>query len=263
VAGRFYPREPDALEHLVESLLSGSGAPVAQSVIALLAPHAGFRYSGGVAGAVYREVRVPSRVILLGPNHTGYGPPLSLWDKGAWELPGARITVDESLARSLQECLPDLLPDEAAHRHEHALEVQLPFLRARRENLLITPIVVGVDRLEALQRLGQGMARVLRQLRDEFLLVISSDMTHYESAQVAWRKDHKAVSAMEAIDPEELHRVVMHEGISMCGIAPAVAGLTAARELGARKGRLIRYAHSGEVTGDHAAVVGYAGMVFW
>jgi MEMO1 family protein len=263
VAGRFYPGEPDALEKLVAGLLSGSDSSVPQRVIALLAPHAGYRYSGGVAGAVYRSVRVPSRVILLGPNHTGYGPPLSLWDKGIWELPGFRIGVDERLARSLRENLPDLISDEAAHLHEHALEVQLPFLRLLREDLLITPIVVGIDRLQILQNFGQGMARVLRELEDEVLLVISSDMTHYESAEVARSKDHRAVAAMEALSPEQLHQVVRREGISMCGVAPAVAGLVAARELGAKTGRLIRYAHSGEITGDNDSVVGYAGMVFW
>ena len=262
VAGRFYPGEPDALESLVKRLLNDTGETVARGVVALLAPHAGFQYSGEVAGAVYREVKVPSRVILLGPNHTGFGPPLSVWDRGTWELPGSPIRVDESLAKALLETCPDLTADESAHRYEHAIEVQLPFLRARREQMSITPLIVGTDRMETLRNLGECVARVLGSLKDEVLLVISSDMTHYEPAESARRKDHLAVAAMEALSPEDLLRVVRDERVSMCGFAPAVAGLVAARQLGARSGRLVRYAHSGEITKDDESVVGYAGMVF-
>jgi MEMO1 family protein len=262
VAGRFYPGEPDVLERLVAKLLVNTSAGEPQRAIALLAPHAGWVYSGAVAGAVYACVRIPDRVVLLGPNHTGLGPPLSLWDRGAWEVPGGRVPVDEEMAKALKSSCVDLIPDQSAHRYEHCLEVQIPFLRACAQHLRVTPVVVGTTQIQNLALLGNGLAEAIRKSGEDILIVISSDMTHYESAQIAEKKDRMAISAMETLDAEELHRVVQREGISMCGYAPAVAGLLACRELGARIGRLVRYAHSGEISGDSSSVVGYAGMVF-
>ena len=262
VAGRFYPGEPEVLERLVAKLLTRTSAGEPQRAFALLVPHAGWIYSGAVAGEVYACARIPDRVVLLGPNHTGLGPPLSLWDRGAWEYPGARVQVDEEMAKALKSSCADLIPDQSAHRYEHCLEVQLPFLCARAPNLSITPVVVGTTRLDLLKGLADGLADAIRKIGEEVLIVISSDMTHYEPAAIAEKKDRWAVAAMEALDAEELHRVVRHEGISMCGYAPAVAGLLTGHELGARVGRLIRYSHSGEVSGDSSSVVGYAGMVF-
>jgi MEMO1 family protein len=263
VAGRFYPGEPEILRRLVTDLLAGATAAEGlQSAIALLVPHAGYVYSGGVAAAVFSAVQVPERVILLGPNHTGMGPPLSLWDRGAWEFPGGRVPVEEDIGGRLKEECPELIPDPSAHRYEHSLEVQVPFLAARRPSVRIVPVVVGTTRKEPLEMLGRALASVIRGSKEEVLMVISSDMTHYEPAREAERKDLLAIGAMEAIDGESLQRVVKREGISMCGYAPAMAGLAAARNLGARKGRLVRYAHSGQVSGDDDSVVGYAGMIF-
>lgn len=262
VAGRFYPGEPEVLERLAAKLLASPVVGGPQCATALLAPHAGWIYSGAIAGAVYASVIVPSRVILVGPNHTGLGPPLSIWDRGAWLIPGGRFDVDEEMASALKEACPELIPDVSAHRYEHCLEVQLGFLKMRREDVRITPIIVGTARIDALRALGEGIARTVGGSGVQVLVVISSDMTHYEPADVTERKDRMAVAAMERLDPEELERVVNRERISMCGFAPAVAGLVAARLLGARSGSLIRYAHSGEVSGDASSVVGYAGMVF-
>jgi AmmeMemoRadiSam system protein B len=263
VAGRFYPGEPEILRRLVTDLLAGATAAEGlQPAIALLVPHAGYVYSGGVAAAVFSAVQVPERVILLGPNHTGMGPPLSLWDRGAWEFPGGRVPVEEDIGGRLKEECPELIPDPSAHRYEHSLEVQVPFLAARRPSVRIVPVVVGTTRKEPLEMLGRALASVIRGSKEEVLMVISSDMTHYEPAREAERKDLLAIGAMEAIDGESLQRVVKREGISMCGYAPAMAGLAAARNLGARKGRLVRYAHSGQVSGDDDSVVGYAGMIF-
>jgi MEMO1 family protein len=262
VAGRFYPGEPEVLDTLVAKLLVSASAGEPQRAIALLVPHAGWIYSGAVAGAVYASVRIPDRVVLLGPNHTGLGPPLSVWDRGEWEVPGARVPVDEEMARTLKSSCADLLPDQSAHRYEHCLEVQLPFLRARAPHLRVTPVVVGTTRIDSLRGLADALAEAIRRIGEEILIVISSDMTHYEPAPEAQKKDRLAVAAMEAVDAEELYRVVRQEGISMCGYAPAVSGLLTSRELGARVGRLVRYSHSGEVSGDSTSVVGYAGMTF-
>jgi len=262
VAGRFYPGEPEVLERLAAKLLASPAEGEPRRATAVLAPHAGWIYSGATAGAVYASVIVPIHVILVGPNHTGVGPPLSLWDRGTWEIPGGHIPIDEQMAAVLKESCPDLIPDISAHRYEHCLEVQLGLLKMRREDLRITPVVVGTTRPEAVDALGEALVRTVQASPEPALIVISSDLSHYEPAPTAERKDRMAIAAMEALDSRELRRVVQRERISMCGFAPAVCGLMAARRLGARSGRLIRYSHSGEVSGDDSSVVGYAGMVF-
>ena len=261
VSGRFYPEDPGELKVMVERFL----APPARDVrpaVALMVPHAGFVYSGMVAGDTYRRIEVPARVLLMGPNHTGLGPPLSLWDAEDWAMPWGRVAVDLDLCDSLKGHCAALVSDRQAHLREHCLEVQLPFLWARRPGARIAAIVVGTSALEDLRELGRGLAAAVSESPDPILIVISSDMTHYETADAAARKDRMALETMERLDAESLHRRVREERISMCGFAPAVAGLVAARELGARSGKVARYAHSGDVTGDLHSVVGYAGMVF-
>jgi AmmeMemoRadiSam system protein B len=261
VSGRFYPENPDELHDMVERFLAPP-APEVRPAVALMAPHAGFVYSGMVAGDTYRRVEVPARVVLMGPNHTGLGPPLSLWDAEDWAMPWGHVAVDPDLCASLKRHCAPLVSDRQAHRREHCLEVQLPFLWARRPGVRIAAIVVGTSALEDLRELGRGLAAAVSRSPDPILIVISSDMTHYETADAAARKDRRALEAMERLDAENLHRRVREERISMCGFAPAVAGLVAARDLGARSGKVARYSHSGDVTGDLDSVVGYAGMVF-
>jgi len=261
VAGHFYPADPEALGEMVASFLpSPPGTPEKAAV--LMAPHAGFIYSGKVAGATYGRVAVPRRIILLGPNHTGRGAPLSIWDRGEWQMPWGPVPVDTALCESLKRHCASLSSDFEAHLREHCLEVQIPFLQRRCKSFRFAPIVVGTSRLEELRTFGQGVAMAVRESEEDVLIVISSDMTHYEPAEEAARKDRLALERMESVDPEGLHRVVREKGITMCGVAPAVAALFAARELGTHSGRLVSYARSGEVSGDFLEVVGYAGMVF-
>jgi AmmeMemoRadiSam system protein B len=190
------------------------------------------------------------------------GEPLSIWDRGSWDMPGGTVRVDEELCASLSRKCPGLISDAQAHLREHCLEVQVPFLQHRRHSLRIAPVVVGTSRLETLRLLGEAVAATIQEARSPVLVVVSSDMTHFESAEVAAAKDRMALERMELLDAEGLHRVVREESISMCGFAPAVAGMVAARELGATSGRLVLYSHSGEVSGDTKELVGYAGMVF-
>lgn len=262
VAGRFYPGEPETLARVVGSLLASSPPEGVAPAVAAMVPHAGYVYSGGVAGRVYAALRIPSRVVLLGPNHTGRGPALSLWDGGAWRIPGGEISMDEAMGRELHERIPEIRPDQAAHTAEHCLEVQLPFLAACTAGLRITPLVIGTSRREVLAPLAEALADAVKASGEEVLLILSSDMTHYEPAEAAQRKDGLAIAALEALDDQALERVVAAERISMCGYAPVLAGILAARRLGACAGRLVSYDHSGSVSGDLASVVGYAGMTF-
>jgi AmmeMemoRadiSam system protein B len=260
VAGSFYPADPAELQAAVAECLSADVPRI--PALALLAPHAGYIYSGPCAGKVYSSVELPERIVVLCPNHTGFGAPLAIRSGGSWQTPLGEVPVDEDLAAALKRADPDIREDGEAHRREHALEVQLPFLQVLRPEFRLTPICVGTHRHDQLERLGEALASVIREADERILIVISSDMSHYIAAERARELDGRAIAAMEAMDPGGLHDVVHREGISMCGIAPAVAGLFGARRLGARKGRLIAYTNSGDRTGDYSEVVAYAGLVF-
>jgi hypothetical protein len=225
-----------------------------------MVPHAGYLYSGRVAAATFAAIRLPRRFVLLGPNHTGLGQPIAIMDEGSWSLPAGEAEIDASLAAAVLQACGAARRDEAAHRREHALEVQLPFLQRLAERFRFVPICVGTLELEALLDLGRGVAEAIRGAGEEALIVISSDMSHYLPASTAERLDRRALERVLAIDPQGLHRVVLSEDISMCGIAPAVAGLEAARRLGAASARLVAYSNSGERSGDFESVVGYAGV---
>jgi hypothetical protein len=260
VSGSFYPSRPDELRALLAEMTAPAGA--AREAIAVLVPHAGYIYSGAVAGRVYASVRLPRRYVILCPNHTGWGTPLSINLGGSWRTPLGEVPVDAELAADLAGRCGLLRDDARAHAREHSLEVQLPFLQHLAGEFRFVPVCVGTHDLPALLEFGEAIAGAVRNCPDPVLVVISSDMTHYEPAEVARQKDRRAIERIEALDASGLHERVHGEGISMCGIAPAVAGIAAARGLGARRAELVRYANSGDVSGDFDRVVGYAGMVF-
>ena len=259
VAGQFYPRNAASLVADIHSYLT----PATEPILALgcVVPHAGYMYSGHVAGAVYARLQIPARCILLCPNHTGLGPPLSIMAHGAWETPLGTVPIDSELAATLVAQFPLLTEDSDAHRAEHAIEVQLPFLQSKRPQFRFVPIAIGTRQYEALERLGQVIGEVVAALHEPVLVLASSDMNHYESDAVTRVKDHKAIERVLALDPRGLYDVVTNEDISMCGYGPTVAMLTAAQHLGATKAELIKYATSGDVSGDRNMVVGYAGVV--
>jgi MEMO1 family protein len=259
VAGKFYPREPAALTTELNRYLKPTAPPA--PAIGCIAPHAGYVYSGAVAGAVYSAIEVPQHCIILCPNHTGQGVPLSIMISGAWETPRAVAHIDAPLAHALQTRLPALTEDSAAHRTEHAIEVQLPFLEARHPGLTFVPIVLGTSHFDTLHALGEAIAVVIAAQPDPILIVASSDMNHYENDRITRVKDRKAIDRILALDPRGLFDVIMREDISMCGFGPAVVMLTAAKKLGATSAELIRYATSGDASGDRDMVVGYAGIV--
>jgi MEMO1 family protein len=263
VAGRFYPSEPDALAASIRDYLE----PVPQPVKALgvIVPHAGYMYSGHVAGAVYARLDLPPRSIILCPNHTGLGTPLSIMKQGAWQTPLGDMQIDEELSEALMAADPYLQDDASAHRLEHAIEVQVPFLQHIQQiggaSGRFVPITIGTSNWGRLEQLGGAMASVLRDAGQSTLIIASSDMNHYESDAVTRVKDKKAIDRILALDAPGLYDVVRRENISMCGYGPAVAMLTAANLLGARRAELVKYATSGDVSLDFDHVVGYAGLV--
>ncbi len=266
VAGRFYPANAQRLRAEVETFITPPATPgpdVAEAKIAAIgciAPHAGYVYSGAVAGALYRRLRLPRRCVILCPNHTGQGEPLAIMSEGAWHTPLGDAPIDEEIATELKAATPLLIEDPEAHQYEHALEVQLPFLQILRPDFRFVPIAVGTSNFESLNALGEAMAAVLAELAEPVLIVASSDMNHYENDAITRTKDRRAIEQVLALDPRGLYETVRQGQISMCGYAPATIMLTAARKLGATKAELIRYATSGDVSGDRDTVVGYAGI---
>jgi len=259
VAGRFYPARPEVLMRDVQSYLATVGEKI--EAAGCVVPHAGYMYSGHVAGAVYARLFLPDRFIILCPNHTGMGQPLAIMSEGAWDTPLGQAEIDHALAMELRNADRHISEDSAAHRAEHALEVQLPFLQALRQKFRFVPIAVGVGSYEPLAELGDAIARTVAAQGGNILIIASSDMNHYEPDAITRVKDRKAIEQMLKLDPKGLFDVVVNEDVSMCGYGPAVAMLTAAKGLGAQSAELIKYATSGDVSGDRDAVVGYAGVV--
>jgi hypothetical protein len=266
VAGRFYPANAQHLRAKVETYTTAPAAAAAETTIRALGcvvPHAGYMYSGHVAGALYRRLELPRRYVILCPNHTGKGEPLAIMSEGAWHTPLGDATIDGELATQLKSNMPLLSEDSEAHRFEHALEVQLPFLQVLAPGFRFVPITVGTSNFEALSALGVVIANALATQQKPFLLIASSDMNHYESDDVTRIKDRRAIDQLLALEPRGLYDVVHQENISMCGYGPAVVMLTAARKLGATQAELIRYATSGDISGEKDMVVGYAGIAVW
>jgi AmmeMemoRadiSam system protein B len=274
VAGRFYPGHPEELLREVREFTSPGKIPIATGRIAAIgcvAPHAGYIYSGGIAGAVYSRLEIPERCVILCPNHTGKGRPLAIMANTTWQTPLGEVAADADMGARLLRRFPALQEDSAAHRAEHAIEVQLPFLQAQQPALNIVPIAIGTSDFDVLRGLGEALADVIADRREEdrreedqdekVLIIASSDMNHYESDEITRVKDHKAIKRVLAMDARGLWEVVMNEDISMCGFGPTIVMLTAAKLLGATSATLVKYATSGDVSGDYESVVGYAGII--
>jgi MEMO1 family protein len=262
VAGQFYPANPKELAAQVKRLTENEQAEKKLRVRACLVPHAGYMYSGAVGGAVFAKVFLPRKILLLGVRHYPRGEPLAILSEGAWRTPLGDVPIDAPLATALRRECPLLREDSVAHSQEHSLEVELPFLQCLAPGFSFVPVAVGTLRFEELAETGEGIARVLRQSDEEILVVTSSDMNHYEDDQVTRTKDRKAIDRLLQLDAKGLYDLCRAEKISMCGLGPAITMLTAMNSLGATKAELLRYATSGDISGDRGAVVGYAGMVF-
>ncbi len=261
VAGRFYPHDPKVLREEVHTYLSQSSKQKPVRAIGCIAPHAGYMYSGHVAGAVFAALEIPPLCLVMCPNHTGVGRALAIVCEGAWETPLGDVPIDYSFAAALKQRCPLLQEDSTAHRSEHAAEVELPFLQVRQPQLKFVPIALGTSRFDVLEQLGEAIADVIAAQDDPVLIVASSDMNHYESDAITRVKDHSAIEPILALDARTLYDVVTQQNISMCGFGPAVAMLTAAKKLGATSAELVKYATSGDISGDLDTVVGYAGVV--
>ncbi len=263
VAGQFYPAQLSELNSEISSYLDIK-APK-QNVLACVMPHAGYMYSGPVAGAVVSRINIPDKVVLLGPNHTGQGVAFSLMSQGAWKTPLGEVTIDSNLAEGILSGSDYLQEDSLAHLYEHSLEVELPFLQYCRKDFQIVPICFASADLKALRSIGLSLAETIKKMniRESTLIVASSDMTHYEPQKEVEKKDKLAIEAMLELDEDKLSQRIAEFGITMCGFAPVIAMLACVKSLGARKAELVKYQTSGAASGDFSSVVGYAGLIFY
>jgi hypothetical protein len=259
VAGRFYPGDEKTLRLALQE--ASESIPIyKKKVIAAVSPHAGYVYSGAVAAKTIGQIEIPETVILLGPNHTGQGVPVSL-STATWKMPMGDVPVDQEIAQDLLAETDYVNADELAHRYEHSLEVQIPFLQMYQPKLSIVPLTISHVSYAVLDEIGLALSEVIRRSKKEVLILASSDMTHYESREAANKKDHYVLKKLADMDPNILYRSVIAQHISMCGIMPVTIALVAAIELGATKTELVQYTDSGAITGDTEQVVGYAGVL--
>jgi MEMO1 family protein len=262
VAGRFYPSDPTELSALVKKFTETDVNHPAMAVRACLVPHAGYVYSGHVTGAVLGSIELAKKILVLGVRHYPRGEAVAILSSGAWRTPLGDALIDEPLAEALKKVCPLLREDSVAHSGEHSLEVQVPFLQVLAPGFTFVPVALGTVRFESLVSVGEAIARVLENSKDSVLLLTTSDLNHYEDDTTTRIKDRKAIDKLLALDPSGLYDTCRDEKISMCGLGPAVAMLTALNALGVMRAELVKYATSADVSGDRSAVVGYAGMVF-
>jgi AmmeMemoRadiSam system protein B len=246
---------------MVDGFLGRAEAGQEDQTLLAMVPHAGYVFSGGVCGKTLGAANLAPTVLLLGPNHTGRGERFALWPDGAWHIPGGSLPVNTGLAEALLDADPAVKADVSAHTGEHSIEVVLPFLHRLTPETTIVPVCISAPTLETLERVGKAMGRALRDFGAPVSIVVSSDMSHYVTANRAKAQDAKALERIEQLDPMGLYRTVREHNISMCGVMPMTLGLAAALEFGATRARVEAYATSGDVSRDFDRVVGYAGVI--
>ena len=267
VAGSFYPGSFTGLQRQIEDCfkhplgpgaLPGEGKSAERHILGLVSPHAGYIYSGPVAANGFSRMaaeKKPGTVVIVGPNHRGLGAMVAVGREGPWQTPLGSVEVDVAVGEAIVSAGHWAKWDDLAHSMEHSLEVQVPFLQyIYGPEFKIVPIAMLRQELEIGEDLGRAIAAALKG--KDGLIIASSDFSHYESQSSAGRKDRMALDAILSLDPARLEETVNSHNISMCGPGPVMAMITACKELGAKKASLLRYATSGDITGDYSQVVG-------
>lgn len=258
-AGSFYPAGKFALEKTLHALINPKAVKV--KAVAVVSPHAGYIYSGSVAGAVFSSVIIPPAVVILGAPHADFRPRFSVIKEGVWESPLGDVPINEELSGLLIKSCPLAEAATETHENEHSLEVQVPFLQYFQKDLSLVPVHVNFrSTFEDLENLAAGLTAAIRKFGRDVLIVASTDMSHFISQESAKKQDFLAIDRILALDGRGLFKTVRTHNISMCGSLPTTAALLAARGLGATKSELVQYQTSGDVSGDKSHVVGYAGL---
>lgn len=259
MSGYFYPSRAEELRKMIARMVNPEIEK--EKACSVISPHAGFEYSGPVAGAVFSSVQLPDKFIILGPSHRAIESRLAIMKEGAWETPLGQAQVESRLAQLIMKHSSLVAEDEAAHVSEHSLEVQLPFIQYFKKDIAIVPICISYyASYEDLADLGKAISLALQEFKEEVLIVASTDMSHYLEQKLAKKKDFLAIDKILQLDARGLYDVVQEEDISMCGFQPTASAIVASKELGASKATLIKYQTSGDTTGNYHEVVGYAGI---
>jgi len=258
VAGQFYSSDPIQLRKDLSALIEISNQKIKTKGI--ISPHAGFVYSGSVAGKIYSQIDIPQTVLIIGPNHRGSGESAALYPDGEWLTPLGSVAVNSRLNQLIKQHTPFVQFDTVAHEFEHSLEVQLPFIQYLRPDVTISALCLGHGEYRSLKEVGAGVAAAIQAYGEDVLVVASSDMTHYESTESARQKDNMALERVLALDPEGLLNVCRSEHITMCGVVPSAVMIVAGKQMGATSAEIIAYSTSGDVTGDNSKVVAYVAV---
>lgn len=257
VSGQFYPRSKNDLEREISRCFAGI-PPGEKAALGAVVPHAGYIYSGNTAAYVYSSLPKADTYVLLGPNHTGYGSPVSVSSE-TWSTPLGEVSPDREFIKALPKRIIDM--DESAHMHEHSIEVQLPFLQHRFRDFSIVPICMGMQDEETALEVGTEVALAARKVNKKVVIIASSDFTHYKPDKIARENDAYYIRSILDMDIPDFYRRLQERNASVCGYGAIAAMLTATKNLGAKKASLLKYSTSGDTTGDLAAVVGYAGII--
>ncbi|CAG1007539.1 MAG: MEMO1 family protein [Candidatus Methanoperedens sp.] len=257
VSGQFYPRNKNDLYREISRCFEGVPADEKQ-VLGAVVPHAGYIYSGNTAAYVYSMLPEADTFVILGPNHTGYGSPVSVSSEN-WSTPLGEVGSDNEFIKALPKRIIDT--DETAHKYEHSIEVQLPFLQHRFSDFKIVPICMGMQDEETALDVGSELAEAVRKVNKKVVIIASSDFSHYKPDKVAREDDAYFINSILNMDMPGFYRKLYERNASICGYGTIAAMLTASKEIGATKATLLKYSTSGDTTGDFSAVVGYAGII--
>ena len=261
VAGQFYPQTKTSLNKMLSKLIEVGSEK--QDAIGVIMPHAGYIYSGYVAGATISKVDIKKTAIILGTNHTSTGSPFSIVTKESWMTPLGEVKIDVEIAESILKGSTILEEDNSSHLYEHSIEVEIPFLQYLRNDIKIVPIGISRGSIKEYIVLGKEIADGFKKVGRSALFIASTDFTHYESKDDAEERDRFAIDAILSLDEEKLFNVVKEKNISMCGVAPTCTLISVCKNLGAKKAGLVKYQTSGDISGDYSSVVGYAGLIIW
>jgi len=261
VAGRFYSGQTKSLDLQVKSYIKTTAKKM--DALGCVSPHAGYMYSGEVAGNVLSSINPAETYIILGPNHSGMGKRYGLDRSRQWLTPLGKVDVDHGLADAILETSNLIQEDEVCHDYEHSIEVQLPFLQVLQTGFKFVPIVISSGDSGEYHTIGSDLAKVIKDSGKKVTIIASSDMTHYESQNSAMKKDKAAIDKILELDVDGFLWEIRRHDISMCGYAPCAIMMSACKELGAAKASLVQYQTSGDVSGDRSSVVGYAGIIVY
>lgn len=259
VAGQFYPASSSLLKKELKALMATEGEK--ENAIGVVSPHAGYEYSGIVAGSVLSSIVPKGIYVLLGPDHTGMGKPFSIMARGVWKMPMGDVEIDSELANEILKSTDYVEEDDSAHSYEHSIEVEIPFLQYLKKNFKIVPIIISRSTLGVYRAIGRAIGKAVERVGKGAVIIASTDLTHYEPQESAVHKDKKVIEVILELDEETLVSKVEEMNVSMCGVAPTAVMLTAAKYLGATSAKMVKYQTSGDTSGDYTSVVGYAGIL--